>query len=176
MIKMVEQIVGRYCEELTDEEAFYLWDRWKRMVRYNCVPEWEEGVWPFVEFAVSRGFKLGDRVNRKDSAAPYGPENCFFDNGKPDDYVPSKEEPKGEAWWMSARAAEWNRCVYEPNKERVAEYRKQHKEESSKPQREGSCTWCYNEFCVYDQSPACTDYCPTENYPGLCRFDSRELI
>lgn len=73
-------------------------------------------------------------------------------------------------------AEEWNRRIYEPNKERVAEYRKRHGKEPPGPQDEISCRWCCDEVCVYDQSPACTDYCPTENFPGLCRFDSRGRV
>lgn len=95
-----------------------------------------------------------------------------IDSGETQNGLDQEKEIRAE---LDRCAEEWNRCIYEPNKERVAEYRKRHGKEPSSPQDEVSCRWCYDEVCVYDQSPACTHYCPTENFPGLCRFDSRSL-
>lgn len=175
MIKIVEKIINNYQDELTDEEAFYLWDRWNRMVRYNCVPEWEEDVWSFVEFAVSRGFELGEKVKRKDSSAPYSPDNCVFESGERGALPPKKKQPKIETSEVKALADRWNKCVYAPNRERVEKYRKTATQELPDPGSKRHCSWCYDEFCVYDRCPARGDWCPTENYPGLCRFDSRSL-
>lgn len=36
------------------------------------------------------------------------------------------------------------------------------------------CKFCQNEMCVYAECPACCDYCPVPNMPGLCRFEKRE--
>lgn len=36
------------------------------------------------------------------------------------------------------------------------------------------CKFCENEMCVYADCPACCDYCPVPNMPGLCRFEERE--
>lgn len=36
------------------------------------------------------------------------------------------------------------------------------------------CKWCKDEMCVYAECPACCDYCPVPNLPGVCRFEKRE--
>lgn len=38
------------------------------------------------------------------------------------------------------------------------------------------CKWCHNEMCVKDECPACTEYCPVPNMPGLCRYEEREYM
>lgn len=84
--------------------------------------------------------------------------------------------PTKESGWITPDdIARWNRCVYEPNRERVEKYRKTATQEPPDPGSKRHCSWCYDEFCVYDRCPARGDWCPTENYPGLCRFDSRSL-
>lgn len=35
------------------------------------------------------------------------------------------------------------------------------------------CKWMQDEFCVNADCPACADYCPVANYPGVCRFEER---
>ena len=35
------------------------------------------------------------------------------------------------------------------------------------------CKWMLDEFCVNDQCPMYTDYCPVVDYPGVCRFEER---
>ena len=40
-----------------------------------------------------------------------------------------------------------------------------------------ACRWLsddFNEICCNGSCPACTDFCPAVNYPGLCRFEERE--
>ena len=145
MIKIVEKIINNYRDELTDEEAFYLWDRWNRMVRYNCVPEWEDDVWSFVEFAVSRGFELGEKVKRKDFSAPYSPDNCVFESGERGALPPKKKQPKIETSEVKALADRWNKCVYAPNRERVEKYRKTATQEPPDPGSKRHCSWCYDD-------------------------------
>lgn len=36
------------------------------------------------------------------------------------------------------------------------------------------CKWCKDEMCVYAECPACCDYCPVPNLPGVCRYEKRE--
>lgn len=36
------------------------------------------------------------------------------------------------------------------------------------------CKFCKDEMCVYADCPACCDYCPVPNLPGVCRFEIRE--
>lgn len=36
------------------------------------------------------------------------------------------------------------------------------------------CRWCKDEFCVNDKCPMCADYCPTVQYPGVCKYE--ELV
>lgn len=33
------------------------------------------------------------------------------------------------------------------------------------------CKWMQDEICVNADCPACADYCPVPDYPGVCRFD-----
>lgn len=35
------------------------------------------------------------------------------------------------------------------------------------------CKWCYDEVCVNSDCPMCTEYCPLDNFPGVCRFEER---
>ena len=46
-VKQIDEIVARFCGELTDEEAFYLWERWRRYVKHDAIREWQETIWPF---------------------------------------------------------------------------------------------------------------------------------
>lgn len=39
------------------------------------------------------------------------------------------------------------------------------------------CKWLSDDFmeiCCNGDCPACTDFCPTTNFPGLCRYEERE--
>lgn len=35
------------------------------------------------------------------------------------------------------------------------------------------CKWMQDEVCVNADCPACADFCPVANYPGVCRFEER---
>ena len=35
------------------------------------------------------------------------------------------------------------------------------------------CKYYYDEFCVNDQCPMCTDYCPVPDTPEVCRWENR---
>ncbi len=35
------------------------------------------------------------------------------------------------------------------------------------------CKWCYDEICVNSDCPLCTEYCPLDDFPGVCRFEER---
>lgn len=37
----------------------------------------------------------------------------------------------------------------------------------------GLPSWMQDEVCVNADCPACADYCPVANYPGVCRFEGR---
>lgn len=39
---------------------------------------------------------------------------------------------------------------------------------------EKECKWLKDEFCVNDQCPMCADYCPTAQFPGVCKYE--ELV
>lgn len=39
---------------------------------------------------------------------------------------------------------------------------------------EKECKWLKDEFCVNDKCPMCADYCPTAQYPGVCKYE--ELV
>lgn len=88
--------------------------------------------------------------------------------------MPTKES----GWITPADIEHWNRCVYEPNRERVAEYRRLTGIPAPPmPVCQGynskACQWCRNEICVNAYCPMRGDYCPVTDYPGMCRFDSR---
>ena len=37
-----------------------------------------------------------------------------------------------------------------------------------------TCKWIsddFNEICCNDACPACADFCPAANYPGLCKYE-----
>lgn len=59
----------------------------------------------------------------------------------------------------------WNRCVYEPNRERVEEYRRMigTQEASADDYQPGhnanGCCWCQDEICVNANCPMRGDYC-----------------
>ena len=36
------------------------------------------------------------------------------------------------------------------------------------------CKWRYAEICCNADCPVRADYCPTVDYPGVCRFEERE--
>lgn len=89
---------------------------------------------------------------------------------------PKVQEPSESKAEIAAR---WNRLVYEPNRERVAAYRRffPAQEEVRFVEREhseNSCQWCRYEFCTNADCPVRGDYCPVEDYPGVCRFESRD--
>lgn len=87
--------------------------------------------------------------------------------------------PTKESGWITPDdIARWNRCVYEPNRDRVAEYRRvtgipEPPMEARPVYGSGQCAWrkkggrCGNPNC-----PARGAWCPAEDYPGLCRFAS----
>lgn len=87
--------------------------------------------------------------------------------------------PTKESGWITPDdIAHWNRCVYEPNRERVAEYRRltgipEPPMEARPVCGAGQCVWrkkggrCGNPNC-----PARGAWCPAEDYPGLCKFAS----
>lgn len=87
--------------------------------------------------------------------------------------------PTKESGWITPEDIEhWNRCVYEPNRERVAEYRRltgipAPPMEARPVYGSGQCAWrkkggrCANPDC-----PARGAWCPAEDYPGLCKFAS----
>ena len=35
------------------------------------------------------------------------------------------------------------------------------------------CKWMQDEVCVNADCPACADYCPVANYPGVCKYEER---
>ena len=177
-IKQVEDIIDHVGDSLTDEEAFYLWERWKRHVKRDAISAWQDAVLPFAEYAASSGFRLGMSVLRRDTSLPFGPDNCFFGYGRTHNAESANTQRETNSLDADA-AANWNRKVYEPNREIVAQYKRRHGIPEERPQEDsekydsGSCAWCHDEFCVNGDCPARGDYCPTENSPGLCRFDSR---
>lgn len=179
-MKQIEEIVNKFGGKLTDEEAFYLWDRWRRSVRYDAAKEWQESVWPFLEYAVANGFQLGMCVLRYDSAVPYSPDNCFFDRGRADNKV---REPKGEDIRTEYQrlAERWNKSVYEPNREIVKSYKLRHGiMDAPKPiagtqaAESVGCKWRYEEVCTNASCPVRADFCPVVDYPGVCRFEESE--
>lgn len=36
------------------------------------------------------------------------------------------------------------------------------------------CKWELDEICVNADCPICCDYCPTVNYPTVCKFEELE--
>lgn len=42
-----------------------------------------------------------------------------------------------------------------------------------KEKMEPYCEWCYEEVCVKSGCPACGDYCPVSDLPGICRYEER---
>lgn len=171
-VKQIDEIVTHFGGELTDKEAFYLWERWRRYVKHDAIQEWQETIWPFAEHAVKSGFKLGMSVLRNDTSLPFGPDNCYFDYGRVDNTARARAYQENTL--DENAAARWNECVYYPNRERIAEYRK--RTGTGSEQDSISCKWNCDEFCTNGDSPARGDYCPTENEPGLCRFDSRSRV
>lgn len=177
-VKQIDEIVSRFGGELTDEEAFYLWERWRRYVKHDAIQEWQETIWTFAEHAVKSGFNLGMSVLRSDTSLPFSPENCYFDYGRADNAARAKTQKETNTLDRNA-AADWNRNVYEPNREIVAQYKRRHgipDAATQGPREENdprNCAWCHDEFCVNGECPVRGDYCPTGNFPGLCRFDSR---
>ena len=179
-IKLIEEIVDKFDGKLTDEDAFYLWERWRRFVRYKSIPEWQESVWPFLEHAVANGFHFGESVMRHDCRLPYSPSNCYFGRGRPDNKTriyagkDAKTEYQRMADW-------WNKTVYEPNRALVQNYKRKHgiqDKPTSIPENKGAestgCKWCYEEECTNASCPVCADFCPVVDYPGVCRFEESE--
>ena len=37
----------------------------------------------------------------------------------------------------------------------------------------GECKWMQDEVCVNADCPACADYCPMANTPGVCKYEER---
>lgn len=35
------------------------------------------------------------------------------------------------------------------------------------------CKWMRDEICVNADCPACADYCPVPDYPGMCKYEER---
>lgn len=35
------------------------------------------------------------------------------------------------------------------------------------------CKWMQDEICVNADCPACADYCPVANTPGVCKYEER---
>lgn len=35
------------------------------------------------------------------------------------------------------------------------------------------CELCYEEVCIKSGCPACGDYCPVSDLPGICRYEER---
>lgn len=35
------------------------------------------------------------------------------------------------------------------------------------------CKWMQDEVCVNADCPACADYCPVANTPGVCKYEER---
>ena len=178
-IKIIEEIVEKFDRKLTDEDAFYLWDRWRRFIRYRACKEWEESVWPFLEHAVESGFQLGESVLRHDSEAPFSPANCYFGTGRPDNKARSTEAKEIRA--EHQRMAEWwDKLVYEPNREIVKNYKRRHNIQDTGPNCESqaagtvSCKWCCEEVCTNPTCPIRADFCPVADYPGVCRFEELE--
>lgn len=75
-------------------------------------------------------------------------------------------------------AERWNRCVYEPNWERVERYRQATgipapPMEPRPVYATGKCIWRKKGGrCVNAECPARGAWCPAEDYPGLCKFES----
>lgn len=38
------------------------------------------------------------------------------------------------------------------------------------------CKWMQDEVCVNADCPACADYCPVANTPGVCKYEERGNI
>ena len=179
-IKQIEEIVDKFDGKLTDEEAFYLWDRWRRAVRYDAAAEWRESFWPFLEHAVANGFQLGMSVLRFDSALPFSPSNCFFGKGRADNKSRAAKEKDGRAEFQRM-AERWDKTVYEPNREIVKSYKLRHgiidapkTATGTKAAGSGGGKWGYEEGCTNASCPVCADFCPVVDYPGVCRFEESE--
>lgn len=180
-IKQIEEIVDKFDGKLTDEEAFYLWDRWRRAVRYDAAAEWRESFWPFLEHAVANGFQLGMSVLRFDSALPFSPSNCFFGKGRADNKSRAAKEKDDRAEFQRM-AERWDKTVYEPNRALVQDYKRKHGILLDTPKPiagnhsadSTGCKWYYEEVCTNASCPVCADFCPVVDYPGVCRFEESE--
>ena len=179
-IKQIEEIVDKFDGKLTDEEAFYLWDRWRRYVRYDASTEWQEAAWPFLEHAVADGFQLGMSVLRFDSALPFSPNNCFFGKGRADNKSRAAKEKDDQSEYQRM-ADRWEKTVSEPNRELVKSYKRKHGIQDTPKPIVGNhstdstvCKWCHEEACTNASCPVCADFCPVVDYPGVCRFEEIE--
>lgn len=177
----IEEIVDKFEGKLTDEEAFYLWDRWRRAVRYDAAAEWRESFWPFLEHAVANGFQLGMSVLRFDSALPFSPSNCFFGKGRADNKSRAAKEKDDRAEFQRM-AERWDKTVYEPKRALVQDYKRKHGILLDTPKPivgnhsadSTGCKWYYEEVCTNASCPVCADFCPVVDFPGVCRFEESE--
>jgi hypothetical protein len=35
------------------------------------------------------------------------------------------------------------------------------------------CKYCFDDMCVNDECPLCTDFCPVPDVPDMCKWEDR---
>ncbi len=168
---MVDNIVDKATEDFKDElfpeEVLLIVQRWRNLIRRNCVPAWKDSPNPFIRCALDNGWTVGAFMSRPDESKPYGPCNIKIANSSQKLDVRSDRINR-------ELADRWNKCVYEPNRERVAEYKRQLvRLQGTSGDDSPECGWDRDETCVNAICPARGTRCPTVNCPGLCRYDTR---
>lgn len=117
---ILETAIEDYDGLLSAEAVERLVKRWRVFIKYDADDSWSENLYAFLDFSAENGYKPGYKILRRRKDQPYSQENCYFglnNYAEPppqDQSVNPKENP----------AQQWNRCVYEYNRERVAAYRR----------------------------------------------------
>lgn len=121
-MSVFDEVKKDYDELLTEEAVDTLVKRWRTYIKYQAVDLWTENMYAFLDFAVDNGYRVGLKICRQNAVKPFGPDNCYFaEHTNSPAPVKKPDEQERETWEQ-----QWDRCVYEFNRERVAEYRKRH--------------------------------------------------
>ena len=109
----------RLFPDFTRAELSAILTRWSLTVRKNCCPEWKDPE-QFVSFCQEAGYESGCFILREDDSLPFSPENCLLDFSRTRDL-------RNLTGWYRCFVDNWNKCIYLPNREKVAAYRSMEK-------------------------------------------------
>ena len=75
-------------------------------------------------------------------------------------------------------ARSWNKCVYEPNRNRVEAFRKRYGYPAEMPPEDdkGECGHCVNGVCALRSCPAFRDACPIAEHTSFCKYGCHSAL